>query len=368
MLFYAEEYSTNSDVNWSDYNAANDKTPVEFSSAAVNFVKTVNIDSTRALVVYSGDSSYCRARIATISASGIVSFGIEAVILSAAISDCAVDLLDSTHAIVAVESGGDVKCIAVEFSGTTIGTVGSAVSTQTINSSFLEIAAITSTEFFVAYAQTSTTTNRCYYGSVAGTVVTIGSGINFATATILDMDICKLSDTTAVISYGRSGLFDWSMVLITKSGTAPVASTAVSIVSGTFTYASWSARRLSDTTAIACATESTGGVLNAVVITNTAGTLSAGTIETVDSVTAIGGAISLPDLEHAVISYGVSTTSMKTTVVEISGTTLNALTPRTNASANRASIYSSEVGQRFVLTAYRDNDDSGKGKCQVLTP
>lgn len=356
-------------VDWTAYNATNDKTPVTFSTDGVLYVKTVNIDSTRALVVYSGTSSYCRARIATVSSSGVVSFGTEAVLLSAAISDCAVDLLDATHAVIAVESGGDVKTIAIEFSGTTIDTVGSAVSTQTISSSNLEIAAISSTEFFVAYSQTGTTTNRCYYASVSGTTITMGSGISFVSATINDLDICKLSSTTALISYGRSGLFDWSAVLITKSGTAPSVTDTHSVDNGTFTYSSRSVRRLSDTTAIAMVTDASANNVKAAVITNSSGTLSNGTLETVDTVEAEYCSISLPteDLSNAVFTYGVNETSMKTTVVTISGTTLSALTSYTNDSADREFIHASEVGTNFILTAYRDEDDSGRGKAKVLT-
>lgn len=357
------------EADWTTYNATNDKTPVEFSSSNVNFVKTVNIDSTRVLVVYSGASVYCRARIGTISDSGVISFGTEAVILSAAISDCAVDLLDSTHAIIVVESGGDVKTIAIEFSTSTIDTVGTAVSTQTINSNHLEVAAISSTEFFVAYSQTGANTNRCYYASVSGTTITMGSGITFVSASIQDMDICKLSSATALISYGRTGLFDWSAVLITKSGTAPTVTDTHSISSGSFAYASRSVRRLSDTTAIAMVTDTSANNIKGCIITNTSGTLSNGTLETVDNVEAEYCSISLPasDLSNAVFTYGVNETSMKTTVVSISGTSLTALTNYTNDSADREFIHASEVGTNYVAVGYRDEDDSEKGKVKVLT-
>ena len=134
-------------VDWSNYDGTNDKTPVEFSSDAVVYVKAVPIDSTRALLVYRGTTNYCRARIASISSGGVVSYGTEATILAATVVDVSADLLDSTHAVIAVESGGDVKTIVIEFSGTTISTVGSAVSTETVNSQFLSVCALSSNDF-----------------------------------------------------------------------------------------------------------------------------------------------------------------------------------------------------------------------------
>lgn len=352
-------------VNWSNYNATNDKTPVEFSSSSVAFVKVVKIDDTRALVVYRGASFQCKARIATINASGIVSFGTEATVLAAVITDSAVCLLDSTHAVVAVESGSAVKTIVIEFSGGTISTVGTAVNTESVNSQHLEVCALSSTDFITTYY--NGTVCRVFYASVSGTTITMGNGIDALTASIISLDIAMLTSTTAVITIGRTGPDDWTALLVSYSGTTPAVDDTLSVLDGAYSVGACSVRQLSSTSVIATCAESTGTECLAVVISESGGSLSAGTIVSFDSETGEYTSIALPDLAHAVCTIGVSETSMRTTVIEISGASLTPLTTYTNDTADREYIHSTEVGEEFVMVCYEDDNDSSRGKAKILT-
>ena len=194
----------------------------------------------------------------------------------------------------------------------------------------------------------------------------MGNGIDAKTATISTLEMTRMNDTEAMISCGIVGLFDWTALLITYSGTTPSVTDDHGVLNGTFTIASTDIRRLSDTTAIAVIGEAVNTDARAVVITNTSGTLSNGTIVTFDTETAEYSSIALPDFDHAVVTIGHSETAMRTTVLEIDGATLTALTTRTK-SVDREYISSCEVGTNFVLVGYEDDDNTSSGRAQVLT-
>ena len=356
-------------VDWSLYDATGDKTPVEFSSSAVTYNNVVAIDETRALVVYSGASSYCRARIATLNGSGTVSFGTESVILSAAITGCGADLLDSTHAIIVVESGGDVKAIAIDFSGTTIGTVGSAVSTETVNAATLRVAALGSAAFMVVYEDLGDTNLTAYYGTVSGTTVTMGNGLDFETKDPNDVQIVGIDSTSAFVLAGHTSTGDCEAYLMGVSGTTPTEDSTVRVLNGSYTVSRVAIGKISSTQFV-CAYNETFSKTNieAAVVTNNSGTLEvASTVEiSTDNAKAEGLTIAMPDAEHAVVTIAVGTTEMQTTVVEVSGKTLTPLTNYQNLTGDKEFLASAAVGTDWVLVMYEDDNDSSKGKGIVL--
>ncbi|MEE9356613.1 MAG: hypothetical protein V3U75_13570 [Methylococcaceae bacterium] len=352
-------------VDWSDYDSTGDKTPVEFSSSAVKYLNVVPIDETRALLIYRGTSGFCRARICSIDGAGLATFGTETVLLSATISDAKADLLDSTHAIVAVESGGDVKMIAIEFSGTSIDTVGTAVTMETVNSGHLSIAAASSSAFFVGYEVSNK--GRLGYATVSGTTVTAGNAMQFEALDIVDMNMCSLASGTCLVAAGHTGADDGEVYLVSQSGSTPQVDDQITLVNGTLNVDSIGIARIDDNTAIVSWTETASTTdCSAAIITESGGTLSKGTNEQFSTDVAREQSIALPDVEHAVMTISNSTTEMASIVVEISGASLTALTQYQNVSGDKEYVTNGEVGTDWVLTAYEDDDDLSKGKVLVL--
>ena len=350
-------------VDWTNYDGTADKTPVVFSAVtSTQLTKVAPIDDTRALIVYRATSNYCYAVIASVSSSGVVSYGTEAPIISASVLDVAVDVLDSTHAIICVESGGAVKAIAIEFSGTTISTVGTAATIESVNSSLLSVAALSSGDVLISYY--NGTVCRLFYASVSGTMVTGGNGIDAFTGALQTVTIKAMNSTQAMINLASNGVNPWSVLLVTFGGTTPsVTDTHAAVAASAFYYCG-SIKRIDDTHAIATATGS--GSSKTVVITNTTGTLSNGTIINYDAQSNALSSIALPDATRAVITARHNTLGMRTTVVEIDGAVLTALTTYAKAT-DRETPDSCEVGTNFVLVAYEDDDNASEGTAQVLT-
>jgi len=72
--------------------------------------------------------------------------------------------------------------------------------------------------------------------------------------------------------------------------------------------------------------------------------------------------IAMPNSTQAVVTVGIQNVEIETTVIEISGTTLNALTNYTNATTDKEYVTNIQVGTDTVLIAYEDDNDSSKGK------
>lgn len=361
-LITAGETKWGTYVLWSDYDGTNDKTPVVFSAfTSTVFTYVSPIDDTRALVVYRATSNYCYAKIATRDSSGIVSYGSEATIISAAVLDIAVDVLDSTHAIICVESGGDVKAIAIEFSGTTISTVGTAATIETVNSSLLSVAALSSSDVLISYY--NGTVCRLFYASVSGTTVTGGNGIDAFTGALQSVDITAMNSTEAMINIASNGVNPWSVLLVTFSGTTPSVTDTLAVVAASAFLFGGAIKRIDDTHAIAAVTQSGS---KAVVITNTSGTLSNGTVVTYDAQSNALCSIALPNASRAVITGRNNTLGMRTTVIEIAGAVLTGLTTYVKAT-DRETPDSCEVGPNFVLVVYEDDDNASYGTAQILT-
>jgi len=362
---------SSSGVNWSTYDSTNDKSVVEFHGSAVRNLNVVPIDSTRALFVYRGASFYCYARIATVDAQGIITFGTETTLISANVADNKVVLLDSTHAIVAHESLGDTKALTIEFSGTTIDTIGSAVSFETVNSGHMAVAALSPSAFLIAYKRITAAVGVVYYGTVSGTTTTAKNGVTFETLNINDINMADLTSTTAIIVAGHDQVDDCEAYLISVSSDTPQVDDNLSIVSeiAPYTVDSIGIHKISSTKIITCFAEVSVDInTQAVIVTESGGTLSAGTIVEVNADPAREVSIALPDPQHAVISMGILATGLDTTVVEIDGTTLTPLTAYENISGDKEFVTNGHVGTDFVVIAYEDDDDASKGKAIVATP
>jgi len=350
-------------ANWANYDGTGDKTAVEFSASAIRYCNFAEIDDTRALLVYRGATGYLRARVCTVDGAGDVTFGTEAVLLSSSIVNANVALLDNTHAVAVTEVDGVVWALAIEFSGTTITTVGTAVTLETFNPSTgaLSVAAVSSTEFIAGYA--SSTLGRAFYGSVSGTTVTAGSGINTSFNNSNFNYIAPLAAGTAImLTNVNSGSNRLGAVLLSVSGTAPVRDTEIQLLGSPVIANEQYIARIDDNRAIGVWTQQNDNTSWAVVITESSGSLAFGTPEQFNSSLSEYTSIAMPNSTQAVVTVGIQNVEIETTVIEISGTTLNALTNYTNATTDKEYVTNIQVGTDTVLIAYEDDNDSSKGK------
>jgi hypothetical protein len=355
---------------WTDYDATNDKTPVVFSTSAIQNPNVIPIDDTRAMLVYRGQSFYCRARVASIDVDGVVTFGTEAVLLSATVQWVKADLLDSSHIVVSVASGGDAKALVFAFSGTTIGTVGAAVSFETCTLQNMSVAKLSSTDFMIAYNNSTSGKSRAYYGTVSGTTVTAQSGLDFSSSTNVDCNMTNLTSTNAVIVAGTNVDTSVNAFLMSVSANTPVIDDTLVLIGSGVSGDSVGVIRVSDTEIIASYSDQLIPDCQAVVVTESGGTLSKGTIETFATVDAEEMSIALPNDNQAVITYAVNNVGVSTAVLEKSGTSLTttALTPVSNITGDKEFVTNGQVSDNFVLIAYEDDNNLSQGTVIVARP
>lgn len=356
-------------VNWSDYDGTGDKAAVEWSASSVRTLSVSPIDATRALIIYESEVT-ARGRIASVDASGDLSFGTEVVVFSGNPADCVGNILNSTHGIIAVEEGGDVKIIAIEFSGTSIDTVGTPVSIETINSAELAITKMSDNDGFVAYRNVANNRGHIGYFSVSGTTVTAGDVIEFeSVASSTDIFMARLTDAKVLLVSAQTGLDDINADLISVSGTTPSIDDSLAVAAGTISTDSIGIGIIDSNNAIIAYSDGTNA--KAVVVNEAAGTLTKGTaITTLASTIAKEMSVAMPNSTQAVITMTVNATNVNTTVVDISGTDLTANTNVVNfggATVDKEYLCNAAMGTDFVIVVYEDDNDSSKGKAIILT-
>lgn len=371
MLASILKEEASSGTNWSSYNATNDKSPITFSTNnGVFYITLVPIDNSRVLIVYRAASNYCYGRIASIDSNGDVTFGSEVELLSQQVGGIDAKLIDSTHALIACDVLG-IKCFIVTFSGTTISAVGSTtLFADGVNLDPHRFTLISSSEFLVGYEDITNSDTVVHYGSFSGTTVTAGNSLTITSDDTSRFTIEKIREGKAVVFYNDETNSRLDAQLVSVSGTTPQSDDTIIDIPGN-----------SDDTAVQSAIYLEEGKLfltfedlatvpnniKAVIISESSGTLSQGTIEVVYGGNPEFINVTLPDSSHAVISYGLGTTGgISTSVVEISGATLNALSSYSNVSGDKEEVTNAAVGSDFVVLAYHDDDDSSHGKLIVM--
>lgn len=356
-------------ADWATFDATKDKSPVTFTAAQMLNPGIVAIDSSRFIMTYKGTSSHCKAIIGTIDAAGTVTFGAEATIYVGTITDAAISLLDSTHAIIATTVSSNVYTVAIEFSGNTISTVGTPVSVAASGTATsLAIAGLTSDSFFVAF-EASTSSTVLYYGGVSGTTVTMGSSVSLTTQNLntLGLAISAISSTQAIVAVANPGINDLQAHLVSFSGTAPGIDNTLTILNGSFTITRLAMAKISSTKVILCYGDTNVPNSRAVIVSESSGTLSAGTPATIGTDSPEFLAVALPEEGYAVASVGVNNASIKTSVLAISGTTVTPGTQYEIVTGDKEAVASCAVGQPWVVVMYGDDNDSGYGKVIVVS-
>ena len=176
-----------------------------------------------------------------------------------------------------------------------------------------------------------------------------------------------LTGTTAIIVSGHSGIDDGEAYLISVSGTTPQVDDTLRLINGSLIITDIGIAKISSTQIIVSYTDTFSNKnCEAVIVTESSGTLSKGTNVEFSTSVAEEQSIALPDVTHAVMTVGVNNVEIQTTVMEIDGTSLTALTTFQNVSGDKEFVTNGQVGQKWVVSAYKDENDASKGKVLVL--
>jgi hypothetical protein len=354
-------------MTWSDYTSANDKAPVEFSAATTTRNIVVPIDTARALIVYQGLDSKCYGRVASIDASGDVTYGDQAVIFNGFITDTAACLLDSTHAVVGFEDPGvGPKIVIATISGTSISAVGTPVNVASGKDvSDVNVCTVSTAQGLVAFRNVTDSKIQVVEFGVSGDVITAGNTTDIDASGGDTPTIDAVGGGKAIIAYDDAGNVPMA-ALISIGGTTPAVDDLINVRTASDVYGVRIIRRVEDGKAVLAYSNATTSKSMAVVLTASGSELSLGTpAEFSASAMTRRPGIAIPEAGYAVITY-LDTGAIKTTVLEIDGAALTPLAAQTNLPATKDWIASREVGTEFVLAAYQDSSDSGKGKAIVL--
>lgn len=359
-------------VDWSMYDSTDDKSPVVFYSGTLigsptDSIRVVGIDETRFIVFYELSDANLKAKIGSIYPDGIVSFGSEASIASSA-NHITMSLLDSTHAIVGYRdiSTGYPTALVFTFSGTTIGTIGTPVTVESINMLDPSLAGMSATEAMMSYNATAATDGHIAYLGISGTTITVGNITTYSTISVNDTVCAALSSSRVLLVTAHGSGVEVQAKLLDVSGTTPNVLSTLTIKDAAITADSVAIGVVNSTKAVVGYTDSFGTKSYAVVVTATADVLAKGTEIQVLATTAQELSIAIPDSNNAVYVATQSNTNLSRTVLAISGTTLTAGSTYTTSADIQGNV-ACAVGQPFVPVCYMQDDDSDKGKCIVLT-
>lgn len=360
------------DADWSTYDSSNDKSPVTFTSQVLtvlnDYIKMVAIDNNKFLVVYVDSSSDISARIGALNSSGDITFGSEQVIVgSITASSLSLALLDSTHAIIGYETGNVCKAIVFTFSGTTIGTIGTAVTVESIDVQHDAIVGMSSTEAMIAYRDVANGDGRITYLTISGTTITVQNTLLYNTQDINDVEVKALSSSRVLLVSAHTGGVEIEAKLLNVSSNTPNVLSTLTIKNAAITADTIGIGVVDSGKAVVSYTDSFNNKTYAVVVTSISDVLAKGTEIQISSTVANEMSIAIPDSGHAVVSINRYNTDYTNMVLSISGTTLTAGTAYTTSTTSYAAANAS-VGGNFVPFAFMDQSDSQKGKVRVLRP
>jgi len=367
---------SDSGVDWSGYDNTSNTTPVVFNTESTSYCTVLTIDQTHLLLVYRGFASKARARIVEINPSdgSITTSGSEAELTADSVQGITACLLDSTHAVIGLEDAGELRAQVIEFSGTTISTVGSVVNFETVGSESLSLTALSSTVFLYAYEKSSDGTGNVYYGSVAGTIVTAGNKLAFEPNQAINpaqsIQIKKMRSDKAVIIAGHDGADDMEAYLISVSGTTPVLDHQVSVKSVALTtFNAVSIDRLTDTTMLVAFNDYDAVNHEAAIITEASDELTSTTpVEIFSNIVAHSSLVAI-DENQAMLTTIVQDDGIYTNLIAISGTTITPGTSYEVVNGDKEWVSTSlATDNDYISVMYEDDDNSSKGTLILLKP
>jgi hypothetical protein len=198
--------------------------------------------------------------------------------------------------------------------------------------------------------------------AIAGLVLTPATEVNFKTAAVLYLDVCRLSDTSAAVSYLGTSSYPEAVALTINPGI--VVGTPFTLKSAATVATTLS--RLTDTTFVAAYESSS--LLYARHVTNAAGTLSAGTELPIQANATFLESCQLTATRVIVTGRNatVSNQGYYWLIDNTSGTTIaNNVSGSFNSGAT-SYTFPSKILDNRVLIGYQDNGSSNNGVSYVL--
>ena len=208
-------------------------TPVIHNTSITGSSAVTMLTSTKALIVYKNAGNSGRGTACVLDVSGTtITVGTSVVFATGSIDQANITSLTSTKAIVTFHdtSAKRGRACVLDVSGSTI-TAGGLTNYNTTGSSYSNVVAtLTSTKALVVYENT---TNGSYLTTrvldVSGSTITLGSAVLVQSANLGYIDLTGLSSTKALVVYAdtTNGNYGTARVLSVSGTTITVGSAAV---------------------------------------------------------------------------------------------------------------------------------------------
>ncbi len=274
-------------------------TAVSFGSS-IGFQGAAKLDSTHVLVAY-GASSTGLAAIATVDGTD-VTFGSTYQFNGANTYSINAATLDSTHAVIVYETGGTSYAVVATVSGSTIsyGSPATISTSMRTGSQVMSVAALDSTHIAVVYVtQAGTFSTKVVVASISGTTITFGSATTLSANSGQYVSIAAMDSTHFVAGYNLAAGTPYIVA-------GSVSDTTITLGSAV-TFSGYSSdpsiSKLDATHALVGYRSTTGDNSYAFVATLSDVTLSAGTSQAINAVSAYYPLVIATDASHGVVLY-----------------------------------------------------------------
>jgi hypothetical protein len=246
------------------------------NAATSTFVNAISLSSTLGISVYrdESDGNKVKAQLYSIAGRKLTNIDTPVTIANTSATYIHADKIDANNIIIVYQDTSDSsqgKAVAVNIAANVL-TIGTPVPFNAAVTTYCKVAALTTAKAVIVYRDEGNSN----YGvantvAIAGLVLTPATEVNFKTAAVLYLDVCRLTDTSAVVSYLGTSSYPEAVALTINPGI--VAGTPFVLKSAATTNTTIS--RLTDTTFVAAYESSS--LLYARLGTNSAGTITAGT-------------------------------------------------------------------------------------------
>lgn len=252
--------------------------PGELAQNAVTstFVNAILLSTTLGISVYrdESDGNKVKAQLYSIAGRKLTNIDTPVTIANTSATYIHADKIDANNIIIVYQDTSDSsqgKAVAVNIAANVL-TIGAPAVFNAAVTTYCKVAVLTTAKAVIVYRDEGNSN----YGvantvAIAGLVLTPATEVNFKTAAVLYLDVCRLSDTSAVVSLLGTSSYPEAVALTINPGI--VAGTPFVLKSAA--TANTTISRLTDTTFVA-AYES-GSLLYARLGTNSSGTITAGT-------------------------------------------------------------------------------------------
>lgn len=337
--------------------------PGELAQNAVTstFVNAISLSSTLGISVYRDESDGNKVKVQLYSIAGrkLTNVGTPVTIANTSATYIHADKIDASNIIIVYQDTSDSsqgKAVAVNIAANVL-TVGTPAVFNAAVTTYCKVAVLTTAKAVIVYRDEGNSN----YGvantvAISGLVLTPATEVNFKTAAVLYLDVCRLTDIKAVATWtDASGTNAYAIVLDINPGI--VVGTEFNYLSTSVSYTTVS--RLTDTTCIACCTNNS--LLGARLLTASSGTLSAGSPITaqanatfLESCQLTSTRIIVTGRNATVSNYGyywIIDNTTGTTIINSSSAAFN--------SGTTSHIFSSKILDNRVLIGYQGTSNYG---------